>query len=217
MSRENETTLAVYDKMAQAYLKNTIKHDERSPQRAAEKKKQLADKLKGAFDSLPAGAKILEIGSADGENAIILESFGYEVVASDVAPAFIDACKKQGLKTIKLNVLEDDLPDKLSGVLCWRVFVHFTYDDILFVLKRIYEALLPEGRFVFNVIDEATHGCREEWKDFEGDYKMGVERYYAYYNKMEIEEIIKETEFKIVSEWHEHGGHNDWFCFVVEK
>lgn len=217
MSIENNKTLATYDITAQIYLDNTITHDKKRPEHALEKKQQLTANLKKAFDNLPTNAKILEIGSADGENAKILESFGFDATASDVAPAFIAACEKQGLSTIKLNVLKDKLPDNLNGVLCWRVFVHFTPDDITQALKRIYEALLPNGRFVFNVIDKATHDCDTQWKDFEGDYKMGAERFYAYYDKEEIKDIIKKTNFKVISDWHEHGGHNDWFCFVLEK
>lgn len=70
---------------------------------------------------------------------------------------------------------------------------------------------------MFNIIDSATHDCNEQWVDFEGDYKMGTKRYYAYYGKDEIMDIINKTKFKVVSDWHEHGGHNDWFCFVLEK
>ena len=217
MSKENEDTLATYDVAAQTYLDNTIAHDQKHPERAAEKKKQLTANLEKAFNSLPQGAKVLDIGSADGDNAKILESFGFGMIASDVAPAFLDACKKQNLKTIKLNVLTDNLPSELRGVLCWRVFVHFTPDDIVLALQRIYDALLSQGRLVFNVIDRATHNCDSEMKDFDGDYKMGAKRYYAYYDKNEILNIISKTKFKIVSNWHEHGGHNDWFCFILEK
>ena len=217
MSNENRKTLAAYNTTAQIYLDNTITHDKRCPQHALNKKKQLANNLKRAFNTIPTGAKILEIGSADGENAKILESLGFDVAASDVAPAFLAACKKQGLKTIKLDVLEDDLPSKLYGVLCWRVFVHFTPNDIKLALRRIYDALLPNGRLLFNVIDNATHDCNEEWMDFGGEYEMGVKRYFAYYSKDEIIKIIKDTKFKMIFDWYEHGGHNDWFCFVLEK
>lgn len=217
MSKENDDTLAVYDIAAQIYLDNTIAHDKKRPEHALDKKKLLTENLRKAFDTLPSGAKVLEIGSADGENAKILETFKFDVVASDVAPAFIAACKKQGLKTARINVLKDDLPTKLNGVLCWRVFVHFTPEDTELALKRIYDSLVENGRLVFNVIDNATHDCSNQWMDFEGEYKMGAKRYYAYYSKNEIISIINKTRFKIVSEWHEHGGHNDWFCFVLEK
>jgi hypothetical protein len=70
---------------------------------------------------------------------------------------------------------------------------------------------------VFNVIDIATHDCDGQWYDFPGDYKMGVKRFYAYYKKEDITSLINETSFKLVKDWFEHGGHNDWFCFVLEK
>lgn len=217
MSVENEKTLDVYDKTAQTYLDNTIAHDKMRPKHAREKREKLAEKIREAFASLPAGAKILEIGAADGDNSKILESLGYDVMASDVAPAFIAACKKQGLKTIKFNVLKDEFPTDLSGVFCWRVFVHFTREDIAEALNRVYAALNDGGRFMFNVIDHATHDCDAEMKDFADEYKMNAERYYAYYTKEAVEELIAKTDFKIVKDWHENGGHNDWWCFVLEK
>jgi 2-polyprenyl-3-methyl-5-hydroxy-6-metoxy-1,4-benzoquinol methylase len=217
MSEENRKTLLAYDKTAQIYIDNTIKHDKKNPEHAAEKRRQISRNLRDSFASLPKGAKILEIGSADGDNAKILESLGFDVTASDVAPAFFETCKKQGLKTLKLNLLTDKLPSGLHGVLCWRVFVHFTREDIRLALKRVYNALLPGGRFVFNVIDIATHDCDGQWYDFPGDYKMGAKRFYAYYKKEDILSLIEETSFVLVNAWPEHGGHNDWFCFVLEK
>lgn len=173
--------------------------------------------LRESFNGLPKKAKILEIGSADGNNAKILESLGFDVTASDVAPAFLEACRKQGLKTIKLNLLTDELPSGLHGILCWRVFVHFTREDIRLALERVYDALSPGGRFVFNVIDVATYSCDSQWYDYPGEYKMGIERFFAYYKKEDILSLINKTPFVLVNDWHEHGGHNYWFCFVLEK
>jgi hypothetical protein len=67
------------------------------------------------------------------------------------------------------------------------------------------------------VIDIATHDVPEQWVDFSDEYKMGAERYYAYYTEEEILDIIAQTKFKIVETWHEEGGHNNWFVFVLEK
>ena len=217
MSIENEKTLATYDKTAQKYLENTIKHDLMKPERAKEKYEKLKEKIRVAFEPLARGSKILEVGSADGNNAKALESLGYDIIASDVAPAFILACEKQGLKTIKFNVLKDTFPSNLNGVLCWRVFVHFTREDIKLALNRIFNALESNGRLMFNVIDRATHDCDSEMKDFEGEYHMGAKRYYAYYRKEDIDELAKNAGFRIIDEWHENGGHNDWWCFVLEK
>ena len=217
MSVENDKTLVVYEKMAQVHLDNLAAHDANDPERARKKREKLTADIREAFSSLPAGAKILEIGSCNGVNARALEELGYDVTASDVAPAFIDACKKQGLKTIKFNALKDEFPTGLSGILCLRVFVHFTREDIAEALARIYAALPVGGRFMFNVIDRATHDCDSEMKDSKGEYFLGAERYYAYYTEKEMLDLINKTDFKIVKEWHKTGGYNEWLCFVLEK
>ena len=217
MSEENRKTLAAYDKTAQKYLDNSVAHDAMRPEHAREKRAKLNEKLQKAFSTLPKGAKILEIGAADGESTKFLESIGYDVTASDVAPAFLEALKKQGLKTAKFNVLEDDFPDRFHGILCWRVFVHFTKDDLLLALQRVYEALEPGGRFLFNVFDRETHDIDEQWVDFNDEYKMGAERFYAYYREDTVRELIAQTDFKIADFWKEAGGHNDWLVFLLEK
>lgn len=66
MSEENRETLAVYDKAAQIYLDGKNARDNERPDRAHKKREQLAKKMREAFGALPAGAKLLEIGSADG-------------------------------------------------------------------------------------------------------------------------------------------------------
>lgn len=217
MSEENRKTLAAYDLAAQKYLDNTVAHNAARQKHAQEKRKELDQTLRKSFATLPKNSKILEIGAADGANSLFLESLGYNVTASDVAPAFINALKKCELKTIKFNVLEDNFPENYDGVLCWRVFVHFTPEDILLALKRIFKALNQNGRLIFNVIDRATHSCDNEMKDFSGEYEMGAKRYYAYYTENEIRNIIAKTNFKIADYWSEKGGHNNWFCFVLEK
>ena len=217
MSKQNDETLRVYDKTAQRYLDNTIAHDKMRPEHARRKREDLADRIRSSFGHLPGGATVLEIGAADGDNSLIFKSLGYDIIASDVAPAFIEACKRQGLNTIKFNVLKDDFPPDLMGIFAWRVFVHFTRDDIMLALNRCYDALELGGRFMFNVIDRATHDCDSEMKDFSGEYEMGAKRFYAYYREEDVLQMIAQTRFSVVNKWHEHGGHNDWFCFVLEK
>lgn len=217
MSEENKKTLATYDLAAQKYLDNSKAHDALNPEKAKRKQEKLWANLKRCFETLPEGAKILEVGAADGENSEYLQSLGYDVVATDVAPAFLEAIKARGLNAQKFNLLEDEFPKNLYGVLAWRVFVHFTHEDIQDALMRIYDALEDGGRFVFNVIDIATHDIPEQWVDFSDEYKMGAERFYAYYTEEEIRDIIGLTNFKIADSWHEEGGHNNWFVFVLEK
>ena len=120
---------------------------------------------------------------ADGDNAKYLESLGYDVTASDVATDFLATLEARDLHPVKFNVLTDEFPGQYHGIFCWRVFVHFTPDDVLVALKKTYAALEPGGRFVFNMINREVKDVDREWVDFPGVYEMGVDRYFNYFRE----------------------------------
>ena len=66
MSIENQITLDVYEKLANVYLNNTIKHNMLDLEKAKLEIEELKKFLKNSFSSLPKNSKILEIGSANG-------------------------------------------------------------------------------------------------------------------------------------------------------
>ena len=218
MSIENKKTVEIYKEKANTYLEISIKHDKLDPEKAINKRKKLNNFLKESFQSLPENSKILEIGAADGVNSKYLESLGYNVTASDIAEDFISASKNIGLNTIKFNILEDNFNEKYSGILAWRVFVHFTEEDIFDALKKSYENLETNGILVFNVINRETRDVDNEWVDFANEYHMGVERYYNYFSKENLDNIILKTNFKI-HDFHTEGGDNNnkWLVYVLKK
>lgn len=218
MSIENKKTVEIYKEKANTYLEISIKHDKLDPEKAINKRKKLNNFLKDSFQSLPENSKILEIGAADGVNSKYLESLGYNVTASDIAEDFINASKNNGLTTIKFNILEDNFNEKYSGILAWRVFVHFTEEDIFDALKKSYANLETNGILVFNVINRETRDVDNEWVDFANEYHMGVERYYNYFSKENLDNIILKTNFKI-QDFHTEGGDNNnkWLVYVLKK
>ncbi len=218
MSKENKKTVQIYQETAHLYLKNSVDHDKLDPEKAKRKQEKLQNFIKENFSCLPKHSKILEIGSGDGLNAKYIQDLGFDVTASDTATAFIEATKQQGVKTIRFDVLEDNLPEKYSGVFCWRVFVHFTEKDILHALKKLYDSLNKDGILIFNVINKETKNVSEEWLDFAGEYHMGVERYYHYFSQEELDKIILQTKFQIQS-FHKEGGedNNKWLVYVLKK
>ena len=218
MSLENKKTVEVYKEKARTYIATGIKHDKLFQEEANLKREKLHIFLKRSFEILPKKSKILEIGSADGVNAKYIESLGYNVTASDIAEDFIQASKNNGLNTIEFNVLEDEIKEKFSGVLAWRVFVHFTEEDIYNALRKIYDFLEDNGIFVFNVINRETRTVDKEWIDFSNEFHMGAERYYNYYTEKEINEIIKNTNFNILS-FHKEGEEENskWLVYLLQK
>ncbi len=218
MSIENKKTVEIYKEKASTYLATSIEHDKLEPEKANRKREKLNNFLKSSFQTLPKNAKILEIGSANGDNAKYIESLGYNVTASDIADDFIRASKNNGLTTIKFNILEDDFKEKYSGILAWRVFVHFTEEDIFETLKISYDNLESNGIFIFNVINRETRNVDNEWVDFPNEYHMGAERYYQYFNQKNLDDIISQTKFQI-QDFHKEGGDNNnkWLVYVLKK
>lgn len=218
MSQENKKTLEVYQKTAHLYLASSAEHDRLDPVRAEEKSQILKSLIKKSFSSLPEHAKVFEIGCGDGKNAKFIESLGFEVTASDTADGFVEATKSKGIKTIKFDALEDNFPEKYSAVFAWRVFVHFTKEDALKIIQKVYDNLEEDGVFVFNAINRETTATDNEWVDFEGEYHLGVERYYSYFRKEELDNIIGQTKFQ-VQDFHTEGGkeNNKWLVYVLKK
>ena len=218
MSIENKKTVEIYERKAATYLKTTIDHDKLDPEKAKRKKEKLHNFIKTNLDSLEKGSKVFEIGSADGENAKYIKELGYNVTASDIADAFIDETKSKIENTIKFNILEDDFKDKYSAVFAWRVFVHFTKEDLDITLNKVYKALENGGVFIFNIMNRETRDCDEEWVDFPNEYHMNAERYYKYFSEKEVNELIQKTNFKINS-FHKEGGEskNKWLVYVLKK
>lgn len=218
MSEENKKTIEVYKEKAYLYLTNSEEHDRLDPNKANKKREKLENLIKESFSSLPKKAKIFEIGSGDGSNAKFIKSLGFEVTASDTADDFIEATKSKGLYTIKFDAIDDNFPDKYYCIFCWRVFVHFTKEDALKIIQKAYNTLEDDGVFIFNAINRETKNVDNEWVDFEGEYHMGVERYYNYFSEEDFKDIINKTKFK-VERFYKEGGdtNNKWLIYVLKK
>lgn len=174
--------------------------------------------IKESFSNLPKNAKVFEIGSGEGKNAKFMQDLGFNVIASDTADDFIEATRKLGVNTIQFDALEDDFSEKYSGMFCWRVFVHFTKEDAKKIIQKAYNALEDNGIFIFNAINRETKNVDNEWVDFEGEYHMGVERYYNYFSEEDFNDIINKTDFKIEKFYKEGGDNNNkWLICVLKK
>lgn len=218
MSIENKRTLDVYKKNAQLYLNQTKNISIKDKEKFDKKLKNIEKLIKNSFSSLPKNAKIFEIGSADGEHAKYIQSLGYNVTASDIADTFINEIKNKGLNAIKFDVLEDNFHEKYLGIFCYRVFVHFTKEDALKVLKKVYNALENNGIFVFNAMNRNERYVENEWVDFEGDFHMGEKRFYNYFDKDELDEMIKQNNFNICNFYTEGGKENSkWLVYTLKK
>ena len=218
MSKENTLTVEVYEKYAEKYIENSRNKELEDISLAREKEKKLLDFFLKSFSNLPSNSKILEIGSGGGENADLLKKSGFDIIASDASNLFVNEMKMKNLNAIRFNALNDDFICDISGILCWRVFVHFTLEDARKVLEKSYKAINNGGKMIFNAMNREYYKIDSEWKDMSGTYHMGVERFYQYYKKDELDKIIKDTGFHINQFFMEGGKEeNKWLVYVIEK
>ncbi|MBR3322189.1 methyltransferase domain-containing protein [Candidatus Saccharibacteria bacterium] len=217
MSKENEETLKIYEYFGNAYLNNAHK-------RRAEKVREVKEKRTKAILSglavLGEDARVLEIGSADGEVALLTKELGFKAYASDVSSQFLAAIAKTGLPYYKFNVLKDDLDGrKFDGIIAFRVFVHFTPEDFAEALVKIYKLLRPGGRFVSDILNIEDKGGKTcEWCDFGNGYEIGADRFFYYYDEKQVKDIIKNAGFRL-EDFYLSGGDSGykWFNFVLAK
>jgi methionine biosynthesis protein MetW len=93
------------------------------------------------------GDRILDIGCGDGRVAQALKDhFGYEVVGIDVAPSFVEACRKRGLEVYRCNIEAEPLPEVgiFDAVIMTEVIEHLL-DPMRVLRERISKVLKPEG------------------------------------------------------------------------
>ena len=117
--------------------------------------------------SLPAGARLLDVGCGPGRHALALARAGLRVVGVDVSRRFLElaaeAARASGVKVSFFEVDARRMPfdDEFDAVisLCQGGFGLMGRDDAL-VLKRIAEAARPGGVVVltaFSALYEARH------------------------------------------------------------
>ena len=123
-------TIAAYDASAAAYGDGTLA----LPAVVA----AAADAFAGR---LGAGARVLEIGSGPGRDALALEERGLRVRRTDVSPGFVALLRSSGHAADLLDPLVDDLADPErdghDGVWANACLLHVARSDLPVVLRRL--------------------------------------------------------------------------------
>ncbi len=100
---------------------------------------------------LPADARVLEIGSGPGRDALALEAVGLEVRRTDISRGFVELLRADGLTADVLDPLTDDLadpeqPDRpYDGVWASACLLHVARTELPVVLRRLARATRSAG------------------------------------------------------------------------
>jgi protein-L-isoaspartate O-methyltransferase len=121
--------------------------------------------IEGFAARLRPGARVLEIGSGSGRDAVALESAGLSVRRTDITPAFVRRLQDAGHAADVVDPAFDDLSDPdepgtpYAGVWANASLLHLDRDTFPLVLSRLADATEPGG-VLFAAVKE---GDGEDW------------------------------------------------------
>jgi SAM-dependent methyltransferase len=152
---------------------------------------------------LPAGARVLEIGSGPGRDAEALEEAGLSVRRTDVTPGFVDLLRRAGHDADVVDPLTDDLSDPAApgaaydAVWAGACLLHVDRDDLGTVLTRLGEATRSGGLLYASL----KEGDGESWS-VHGN--VAAPRFFTYWREDPLREVLTAAGWSV-----EHIGHGD--------
>ena len=176
----DKKTIQTYNLMAKEYDEETIDFWERFPRTFFDK---FAELVKG---------KVLDIGSGLGRDGLLLKQRDLEVVCLDASGAMIKLCTEKGLEAIVGDF--NDLPfddGSFDGVWAYTSLLHVKKSEVKKPIDEIKRVLKSKGIFGLGLIEGET----EEYKESSG---VNMPRWFSFYTKAEIENLLKNNGFKIV-------------------
>lgn len=199
MPTPNEKTLASYEDRYQAYIDGTTREV------SGGVKAWIENALKGlAFD-----ARIMEIGSAYGRDALFIEKCGYRVHCTDAVPSFIGVLHAKGLHASFFDLLKDTFEERFDLIFANAVLLHFTRAETENTLEKVLSALHENGRFAFSL----KQGEGEKWSE----EKIGRPRFFHYWRREDIEKLLKRAGYAYWTIDDDGSGHgsDEWLHIVA--
>lgn len=147
MSTDRDT-VSSYDSIAAMYAED-----------AAVMPEWVATEINAFVNSLNRSARVLEIGSGGGRDALALERRGISVRRTDIAKGFVDLLRTWGFEADILDPLTDELADpqrpgaSYDGVWACASLIHVAREDLGTVLSRLAAATRAGGWLHVSVRD----------------------------------------------------------------
>lgn len=153
---------AILEQLRRAYDTDAVARDQRpkSAWKIAERS-AFCDRLarRGALS-------LLEIGAGTGQDSRYFQEQGFDVVATDLTPAMVAACRAKGLDARVMDVLAMDFPAaSFDAVYSMNCLLHVPNADLPAALAAIGEVLRPGGLFFLGVYGGDGSEGVADWDD----------------------------------------------------
>lgn len=121
-------------------------HDGKAQWKLAERAAFL-DRLRAA-----GARRLLELGAGTGQDGRYFADAGLDVVATDVSPAMVEACRRKGLAASVMDVLHLDFPpESFDAIHAMNCLLHVPNADLPAALANLRQVLAPDGLFFLGV------------------------------------------------------------------
>jgi len=190
---DNEVTLASYEQAADKFRESIPK----------EPNNLLIDLL---AERIEPGARLLELGSGTGRDAIELERRGFVVRRTDAAQAFVEMMQADGYAADRLNAITDDYGGPYDAVFASAVFLHFDRAQLMEVLRRVARAT--------RVLAFATReGKGEEWSN----RHLELPRHFVLWQEEPLRELLAATGWTVERLERSDSQIGTWFQILARR
>ncbi|MBS3152725.1 methyltransferase domain-containing protein [Candidatus Woesearchaeota archaeon] len=190
--------IETYNKYASIYAEHT-------------KNKLLQFQLAKFVSMLPKKGKVLDAGCGPGRDTAYLQEDGLDVVAVDISEGMIEEAKKNDVKAIKGDLLNIISNEEFDGIWCMATLADIPKSHAKKLIQNFYKALKKEGIMYIAV------------KEGEGEELIEKERYwnsprfYAFYKKDELNQLLKENGFEIIELSNSNDEGTNWIEVFAKK
>lgn len=194
----NGRTVAAYEKYARSYAAAVSQQPSESG----------AASLRRLADTLPAGGRVLEIGSGPGWDADFLEGLGVRVHRTDATAAFREFQAERGHQVDALDVLADEIAETYDGILMLCVLQHFERSELNAVLQKLANALKDGGALLLSY----PLGEDELWEHTSsGDYRV------VRWSSAMLDDRLQRTGFTVAWDACDSGEDGPWRTVLARK
>jgi len=166
------------------------------------------------FISLLPGKKILDIGSGSGRDSKHFKDEGLEVIGIDISDGLLEEAKKRapGVEFKKMDMLNMDFKENaFDGIWLAATLSDIEKKDAAKFLEDCKKVLKNKGIIYISV--KEGEGEKVEKKEYLGN----EERFYSYYNKKELVDLLESVGFKVLKSRKTDDLENTWIEIFAKK
>ncbi|TCO44511.1 hypothetical protein EV646_110225 [Kribbella antiqua] len=190
---DNDLTLATYEQAAERFRESI----------PTEPNHLVIDLL---AEAVAPGARVLELGSGTGRDAIELERRGFVVRRTDATRAFVEMMRADGYDAELLNAVTDDFGGPYDAIFADAVFLHLDRTQLAQVLRKAAQAA-PVLAFA------TREGDGEEWSN----RRLDLPRHFVHWQEEPLQDLLTTTGWTVQTFARSQSGDFTWFHVLATR